>query len=140
MADNDNLQNTDGLAELLASITSNKELMETISGIVGSAVSQEKAPSAEAATSDSPTAGIGDVLSNPDLMAKLPEVIAVLRPMLSEGGGKSPSKKDTKADAAGRRIALLCALKPYLSPRRCEAIDYIARISKMGDLIKNIKL
>ena len=136
MADNDNLPKTDGLSDILASITSNKELMEEISGIMGGAPSESEAPKPE---TQAPS-GIGDVLSNPDLMAKLPEVMAVLRPMLSEGGQKPPPKKDGKADAASHRMALLYALKPYLSPKRCEAIDYIARISKMGDLMKNIKL
>ena len=136
MADNDNLPKTDGLSEILASITGNKELMEKISGIMGGAPSEAEAKKSE---TQAPS-GIGDVLSNPDLMAKLPQVMAVLRPMLSEGGQKPPPKKDGKADAAGHRMALLYALKPYLSPKRCEAIDYIARISKMGDLMKNIKL
>lgn len=134
MADNDKLPNTDGLSDILASITSNKELMEKISGIMGGAPSETEEPKAEA-----PAAGIGDVLSNPDLMAKLPEVMAVLRPMLSGDEKKAPPKKDGKADAASHRMALLYALKPYLSPKRCEAIDYIARMSKMGDLMKNIK-
>ena len=39
MADNENSPKSGGLANILASITSNPELMETISGIVGGAPS-----------------------------------------------------------------------------------------------------
>lgn len=136
MADNENSPKAEGLADILASITGNPELMKKISGIVGGAPSDATKEKEEAKAA----AGIGDVLANPELMAKLPEVIAVLRPMMSEGDSKSQPKKDGQVDATSRRMALLYALKPYLSPRRCEAIDYIARMSKMGDLMKNIKL
>ena len=53
---------------------------------------------------------------------------------------KEAPQKDGEPKANNKRLALLYALKPYLSPRRCEAIDYFARMSKMGDIIKNIKL
>ena len=129
MADNENLPMNDSLSDVLANITANKALMEQIADIMGNT----------AATKPPEANSISDVLSNPDLMAKLPEVMAVLRPMLS-GGDSHPAKQDGKGEAAGRRLALLYALKPYLSPRRCEAIDYFARMSKMGDLMKNIKL
>lgn len=35
--------------------------------------------------------------------------------------------------------ALLCAIKPYLNPKRCQAIDGIIRISKMSAIIKQLK-
>jgi hypothetical protein len=35
-----------------------------------------------------------------------------------------------------RREALLCALKPYLSPERCAAADYLLRLWRVGDSIK----
>ena len=38
-----------------------------------------------------------------------------------------------------RRNALLCALKPYLSAERGEAIDYLLRIARIGDVIANLK-
>ena len=37
-----------------------------------------------------------------------------------------------------RRAALLCAMKPYLSADRREAIDYIIKLSKLGDLLKSL--
>ena len=117
----------DGLSGLLASITENPEVMEKIAAVVGE-------------PSDNTPKNVGEVLGNSDLMSKLPEVMAILRPLVTESRDAPPPKKDGKNDAAGRRMALLFALKPYLSPRRCEAIDYMARIGKLGDLLKHLQL
>lgn len=35
-----------------------------------------------------------------------------------------------------RREALLLALKPYLSPERCAAVDYLIRLARVGDAIR----
>ena len=108
--------------------------------------------------------GINAVLRDPDMMAKLPSVIEMLRPMMGEStGGGATEKSATAAEvgesgaakeaaqeiaspvfkAAGkgrscheRRVALLCALRPYLNPRRQEAIDYILRMDQMGKLFR----
>lgn len=134
MANNQDTPAPDQLPELLNTIMSNKELMEKISSIVGT-------PNEESGTGDSPKApaDLGAMLSDPNIMAKLPEVISVLRPMLGDTA-KKEGPKSNSAHASDRRMALLCALKPYLSPRRCEAIDYITRISKLGDMMKNLKI
>ena len=68
---------------------------------------------------------------NPDLIAKLPELISLIGPLL----GSSPKTGETD-----KKLALLCALKPYLSPKRCETVDYITKISRLGDTLKHIKL
>ena len=137
MADNDNLSLPEGLSDTLASILSNPELMSKISGILDSGSQDDNAVPKE---SEPPTGNsIGNALSDPALMAKLPEVISVLRPMLENGEKKGEPPKSGGSSAGNKRMALLYALKPYLSPRRCEAIEYFARISKMGDMIKNIK-
>ena len=134
MADTDNIPKKDNLSEMLAGIMSDPAIMEKITDVIGGKPQKEQQTPPQSASE-----GIASVLSNPELMAKLPEVIEVLRPMLSGDATKAPLK-ESKYDAASRRTALLFALKPYLSPHRCEAIDYIVRISKMGDLMKNIKL
>ena len=111
--------------------------------------------------------GLASALSNPALLSKLPEVMATLAPMFSGNGEahehnlgngqseqKSAPKIDTasenaaasatvaslKTDAPSRahRTALLCALKPYMSPRRREAIDYIIKIDRIGDLLHTL--
>lgn len=105
--------------------------------------------------------GIGAVLRDPEAMAKLPAMIEMLRPMMggvsSDAGaggeavpaslppqGEVAPRKETPPPPSGkkggdsheRRIALLCALRPYLNPRRQEAIDYILRMDRMGKLFR----
>ncbi len=64
-----------------------------------------------------------------DVMAGIDKAAPLLRAMSGKGeGSTSPS----------HRQALLCALKPYLSPARCEAADYLLRLWQVGALIKNI--
>ena len=41
----------------------------------------------------------------------------------------------TPSPAARGREAALLALKPYLSPSRCEAVDYLVRISRISDAL-----
>lgn len=77
--------------------------------------------------------GLTSLLSDSDFMAKLPGVLSMLAPAK---GTDTPKKSHVDCD---RRIALLSALKPYMSPRRCEAIDYLIRINRMGDLIRRVR-
>ena len=116
---------------------------------------------------------IGAVLNDPQMMAKLPEVMAMLKPMMSnmasisggtagagvsEHGGAEASAAAVEAgtkpaqDGGGearavitspsnrvhdRRLALLKALRPYMSPRRQEAIDYMLRMDRFGNMFRN---
>lgn len=118
----ENLSNID-LGVKLNEILGNKELMAQISSIAGEKSkdpSQKNAPSLDA------------LLSNPDILSKLPEVINVIKPMVSQ--------YDTKKSggSSDKRIALLMALKPYLSSERCDAVDYIAKMSKLSELLKGL--
>ena len=122
---------------MLSGILSDPETMSRLSGILGGIKENGEADSESQPAS---AGGIADILENNELMAKLPEVIAALRPMMGAPPKKEAPPKDGEPKANNKRLALLYALKPYLSPRRCEAIDYFARMSKMGDIIKNIKL
>lgn len=122
----------------------------------GSAESATETP----ATSALPS-GLGSVLSNPELMAKLPSMIAMLRPMME--GNEEKKGEDTPvqapADSVGDggaipasvptsshpqssqehcRKELLLALKPFLSKERCDAVDMILRLSALGALLKKL--
>lgn len=67
----------------------------------------------------------------------LGELIKGIAPMMSRlNGGEKRSSPSCEAD---RREALLCALKPYVSDGRREAIDYIIRISQVSDILKGIQ-
>lgn len=120
------------LSAILGEILSNKELMNKIDEIVGKTNTQNKDALPTTQTSD-----IDSLLANPEIIAKLPNVIGAIKPLLSVDGVKD---SDIKAPATDKRLALLLALKPYLSPKRCEAIDYFAKMSKLSQTVKGLKL
>ena len=64
----------------------------------------------------------------PDLMGKLPALMSALGPML----GKADGKKDEKT-------ALLLALKPYMSPERCDAIDKLIMFGRISEVMKQLR-
>ena len=117
---------------MLSGILSDSETMSRLSGILGGIKENVEADSESQPAS---AGGIADILENKELMAKLPEVISVIKPIVSGEGKKEGGDKKPTFD---KRTALLVALKPYLSPRRCEAVDYMIRLSKLGDLLKTI--
>ncbi len=71
---------------------------------------------------------------SPEMLAKLPQMMSAMAPLLS---GKQESKKGEKAtlDDAEKRKRLLAALRPYLSSQRKDAIDSILKVTEMTDLI-----
>lgn len=56
---------------------------------------------------------------------KLPDIMNML-----SGKGNDPAQR--------RRSDLLCALKPYLSQSRCDAIDRMIRISELSSVFKTL--
>ncbi len=84
--------------------------------------------------------GMGDVLSgllsNPEMLAKLPAMIETVKPMLQNLSSPPREDKERLPKEHDRRAALLLALKPYLSPHRCEAVDYIVKISGITKLLR----
>lgn len=102
------------------------------------------------------------LLSSPELLSKLPTIISTVKPLLemlsvSSGQGASghqsiptAAKPDTLAEhlpvaakskdhgGNAHRSALLCALKPYLSSDRRQAIDYIIKLDRLGDVLKTL--
>ena len=84
--------------------------------------------------------------------AGLLQSVSAMAPLLkgffpASGKGKEEYGKPTPfaAEHAGerelcrRREALLLALKPYLSPARCAAVDYLIRLSRVGDAIRALQ-
>ena len=111
------------------------------------------------------------LLSNPALMAKLPDIMATLKPIMAAAQANPPAnapetaetaaagddtvppatsdtpsgqvksvsgKPHTASPAHNQRIALLKALRPYMSPGRQNAIDYMLRMDKLGSLFRDI--
>ena len=109
--------------------------------------------------------GGGDVLSsllsNPEIIGKLPGLLSSIKPVLemlmTSAGTSAPASmpqgeavqvsalpEDTptlavkRSPGAESRTALLCAMKPYLSRDRQNAIDYIVKIGRLGDILKTL--
>jgi hypothetical protein len=99
------------------------------------------------------------LLSNPELLAKIPTIISSVKPLLdmlgSQMGQSAPAAQAASVKlpetasasasvptaARGKdsdRAALLCAMKPYLSRDRQNAIDHIIKLSRLGDVLKSL--
>ena len=65
----------------------------------------------------------------------LMELISAMTPVVSAMTSSGPKKFSPKID---RRDCLLSALKPYLCRERCEAIDYMIKLGKISELLKNM--
>ena len=70
------------------------------------------------------------------LMQSVETAAPLLRGLVGHGGGAEAAPAD--ADFA-RREALVCALKPYLSPARREAADYLLRLWRLGEALKGLR-
>ena len=121
---------TDAINKLMA----NPEIISTVASALGNIGTQEK--TAESSNGIADIDGEKDAQS--DIRPDIGELMKGLAPVLSTIKGSSPSSK-TKNAESDRREALLCALKPYVSEGRREAIDYIIRISQVSDILKNIQ-
>ena len=116
---------TPDFSQLIDKVLSNPEIITTVASALSrmSAESPEKS-APEAVVEPAPTAKSTDSSFDAEaVMKKLPSVLKAL----SSGG--VPSDK---------RSCLLAAIKPYLSPARCEAIDYIIRFSQLSEIMKTI--
>ena len=110
---------------------------------------------------DEASPSLGDLLSSltsdPELMSKLPGMIAAAKPiieMLTASSGQNSQQKSgdgaistiapqgklssPRLPENDSRSALLCAMKPYLSHDRQQAIDYIVKLGRLGDILKTL--
>ena len=138
---------------LLGSLLSNPDLIRNISSMLGAsgtsnAESTPTSPPPQSQTekSEAVTDGISRVLSNPEMMAKLPDVMKMLAPMMQqtqtapEASVPAIATPSPRAgyDRRGCRNDLLLALKPFLSPERCRAIDMLLGLSRLGDALQKM--
>lgn len=85
------------------------------------------------ASSDADTDG-----NVPEILSRSPsDVMSSVLPLLSRMSSLGFS---SKSSGNVKHEQLLCALKPYLSQSRCDAIDYILKISRMSVLLKGFKM
>ena len=65
-----------------------------------------------------------------ELLGKLPMLMSAIAPMM--GGKGEGAVKDSKT-------ALLLALKPYMSPQRCDAIDKLITFARLSDILRQLR-
>ena len=138
---------------LLGSLLSNPDLIRNISAMLGKSEqgTPEQTPPQPAnlpplGKEEAVTDGISRVLSNPQMMAKLPEVMKMIAPMMQQAQPSSEASVPAGAtlslggerDRRGCRNDLLLALKPFLSPERCRAIDMLLGLSRLGDALQKM--
>ena len=117
-------EGNDAFSSMLNGILSNPEMLSMVSSLAEQLKNNASRPT-EAVSESEPVAPVSS-----NHQKDLQSAIGALAPLLS--GGKGGSKADND------RACLLRALKPYLSPGRCEAIEYIIKLSKITDVIKNL--
>lgn len=122
------------LSDAISKIMENPEIISTVASALGSMSAQK--PTATGAESEGVDSSSRSEQTSPS--PDLSSIVTGLAPLMSGMSAKrSPShEKNDKGSEAVRREALLCALKPYVSESRREAIDYIIRISRISELLK----
>lgn len=128
--------------EMLSAILQNPEIMGKLKGILqdtqqNTEQDAHQAPVTLPVPTDPAADGLAAVLGNPALMAKLPQVMAMLKPMLNQGT-PSPHTQHTPTPEE-RRIALLLALKPFLAAERQQAVETMLQISRLGTVLRQLK-
>jgi hypothetical protein len=89
-----------------------------------------------------PEAEFADLLQSVTAMAPLLRgVLGAAKPVGPTASPREDASENDRGNGAycKRREALLIALKPYLSPARCRAVDYLIRLSRVGDAIRNLQ-
>ena len=124
-----------GLEDVISKLMANPELMATVNAAVAgmkngddSATAENKEQS-ETEEKKTPPAGGGQ----PDL-----RTLSMLSSMLGGAGGEHRARRPGNDEERRRRCALLSALKPYLNKHRCETIDCMLGIERLGDALKTV--
>lgn len=124
-----------GLESVISKLMSDPGLMATVNAAVAGMKSGDGSTSAEgkeqseAEEKKTPHAG-GD---QPDL-----RTLSMLSSMLGGAGGEHRARRPGNDEERRRRCALLSALKPYLNKHRCETIDCMLGIERLGDALKTV--
>lgn len=166
---NQNTMGASPLSGMLEGLLSNPEMLKRIGSIIGAMSSAQPStpapdPSVQAAVQDTsaveetaessaPEAtpasasginfmggdGLASLLTDPSMLEKLPQIIAVMKPLMASMPPPKPSPPSHSSSPQDCRDNLLLALKPFLSPERRDAVDSIIRISKLGTVFKQLK-
>lgn len=121
----------DGISAAIGKLMAHPEIIQSVASAL-----KGDAPTAaeEKKQEEKQDAPAGDTES--DLAASLMPIIAKLGGGM--GGGMGSGMGGGGASAS-RHSALLCALRPYLSDKRQDALDGIIKISQMSALISRLR-
>lgn len=151
-AERDSPAGLDYLSEIIKSISASTPPTQQAQQSANTEKGESNPSSQTAVTPDL----ISALLSNPELIAKLPSILATVKPIIEMLGSSmtptAPASATNLEDSASakseskpvfkggtdRRETLLCAMKPYLSHDRCQAIDYIIKLSHLGAILKTL--
>ncbi len=156
--------NSDKINEAITALSANPELINSLMSALGKNNSADNKSDAEKTTS---TPSIPEI--NPDMLKMLPTLMSALSPIMSslknsnseektktennnitENTSEMPVAAEVSAKpevtgsrsliSIGKHEKLLCALKPYLSNSRRQAIEHIIQISQLTDALGSINL
>ena len=83
------------------------------------------------------TSPLARLLGNPALLSALPTLLENIGPLMGAlSGGVGSAHTATRPHTIDRHTALLCAVKPYLSPERQSAADTVIRLCRVWDALE----
>ena len=133
------------LSSLLGSLISNPEALSKIGEIISNATSTQEGDnpphsikiesnledsSSQIEETSTINKGVSPTFQNPnsnDILLKLPQILS-----------KLSSEKGENSIATKQQIALLLAIRPYLSEHRKELIDTFIKMNRLGAIFKNL--
>ena len=116
------------LSDAIERLLANPELLSSVASAIGFS------PPVKSEIADAPTPepSLPNASSPP---SDLGNTVATLAPLLSGMMGKGDGGRLAPDDP---RTCLLRALKPYVNPRRAEAIDTVIQLSRMTEIVKKL--
>lgn len=129
------------LSDAINKLMANPEIISTVASALGNMApkAEQEPPTQPSEPQPPPAEEVHTETVSASAAPDLGALVAKLAPIMSGLGGSKGSQKSSERRETDRREALLCALKPYVSEGRREAIDYIIRISQISDILKNIQ-
>ena len=118
------------LSDMIDKLLARPDIINMVASAVGK---QQNGGGDEKKVKEQPPPDMSDGIS-PN--SSLPELVSAIAPAIAALGGYA--QKKPQSEKLCRRDGLLCALKPYLCRERCDAIDYMIKLGKISELLKNM--
>ncbi|MBE6693163.1 MAG: hypothetical protein E7589_00150 [Ruminococcaceae bacterium] len=111
-------------------------MTEDLSSLLGKLIEEAEGENSVPANNSIPASAMdggglfGSLLSNPEMLSRLPTIMNAASGFL--GGGKGGGRH------GGHHTALLCALKPYLNSDRQRAAEYMINFLRIEEAFRSI--